>query len=100
MPSTKTFKDFVLEQLSSLDNIVCKPMMGEYLLYYKGVLFGGLYDDRLLIKITDSNRKHDLKQEIPYKNAKPMWGIDDLENPEKLKDIIETTYSDLSKKKT
>jgi len=50
MASTIEYRDYVLEQLSILDNISYKPMMGEYLLYYRGVLFGGIYDDRLLIK--------------------------------------------------
>ena len=51
MATTKEYRDFILEQLKLLDNITCKPMMGEYLLYYKDVLFGGIYDDRLLVKI-------------------------------------------------
>ena len=50
MASTKEYKNFILEQLYLLDDISCKPMMGEYLLYYKGTLFGGIYDDRLLVK--------------------------------------------------
>ena len=55
MATTKDYRDFILEQLNLLDNITCKSMMGEYLLYYNGLLFGGIYDDRLLIKIVDSN---------------------------------------------
>ena len=58
MATTKEYKDFVLEQLNLLDNINCKPMMGEYLLYYNGILFGGIYDDRLLVKIVDNNKKY------------------------------------------
>lgn len=50
MASTKEYRDYVLEQLNLLGDISYKPMMGEYLLYYRGVLFGGIYDDRLLIK--------------------------------------------------
>lgn len=57
MATTKTYRDFVLEQLNILDNIICKSMMYEYLLYYKGILFGEIYDDRLLVKIVDSNKK-------------------------------------------
>lgn len=52
-----TTKDYALEQLDLLDNITIKSMMGEYLLYYNGILFGGIYDDRLLVKIVDSNKK-------------------------------------------
>lgn len=50
--TTKDFRDFVLEQLQAMDDITCKPMMGEYLLYYKGLLFGGIYDNRVLVKMT------------------------------------------------
>ena len=57
MASSKDYKDYVLEQLNILDNIACKPMMGEYLLYYNDKLFGGIYDNRLLVKIVDSNKK-------------------------------------------
>lgn len=57
MATTKGYRNFILEQLNLLDNITCKSMMGEYLLYYNGLLFGGIYDDRLLVKIVDSNKK-------------------------------------------
>ena len=58
MASTKDYRDYILEQLSVLDDITCKPMMGEYLLYYDGILFGGIYDDRLLVKREDNNKKY------------------------------------------
>ncbi len=60
MATTKDYRDFVLEKLSLLDNINYKPMMGEYLLYYNRVLFGGIYDNRLLVKIVDNNKKYSL----------------------------------------
>ena len=56
MATTIEYKDFILEQISLLEDITCKPMMGEYLLYYKGILFGGIYDDRLLLKINEGNK--------------------------------------------
>ena len=56
MATTKDYRDFILEQLNLLENISCKTMMGEYLLYYNDILFGGIYDDRLLVKIVDSNK--------------------------------------------
>ena len=99
MASSKEYKDFILDELSLLDNITYKPMMGEYLLYYKSVLFGGIYDDRLLVKITDSNQKYHMEESIPYKNAKPMFLIADIDNREKLKEIVLDTYNDLIKKK-
>lgn len=57
---TTTKKNYIFEQLSILDNITIKQMMAEYLLYYNGVLFGGIYDDRLLVKIVEGNRKYNM----------------------------------------
>lgn len=95
MSSTKELRDYVLEELRCLSDIVCKPMMGEFLLYYKGVLFGGIYDDRLLIKMTKSNAKYDMQTVIPYKNAKPMYKVAELDDTEYLRELIETTCNDL-----
>lgn len=95
MASSKEFRDFVLEQFRGLENIVCKPMMGEFLLYFQGVLFGGIYDDRLLIKMTNSNKKYNLVQEIPYKNAKPMYMVESLDDVEYLREIVIQTCDDL-----
>lgn len=97
MATTKDYRDFILEQLNLLDNITCKSMMGEYLLYYNGILFGGIYDDRLLIKIVDSNKKYNMLEKVPYKNAKPMYLVDDVDNRETLRDIVLDTYKDLKK---
>ena len=95
MASTKEYRDYVLEQLSILGDISYKPMMGEYLLYYCGVLFGGIYDDRLLIKKVESNKKYELSEEIPYNGAKPMYQIDNIDDQEELREIIINTYNDL-----
>ena len=97
MATTKDYRDFILEQLSSLDNITCKSMMGEYLLYYNGILFGGIYDDRLLVKIVDNNKKYNMQESIPYESAKPMFLVDDVDNKEVLRDIVLDTYKDLNK---
>ena len=97
MATTKDYRDFVLEQLNLLDNITCKSMMGEYLLYYNGVLFGGIYDDRLLVKIVDNNKKYNMQESIPYDGAKPMYLVDDVDNQKILRDIILDTYKDLKK---
>ncbi len=96
MATTKDYRDFVLEQLNLLDNITCKSMMGEYLLYYNGTLFGGIYDDRLLVKIVDSNKKYNMRESIPYESAKPMYLVDDVDNKERLKVIVLDTCNDLS----
>lgn len=97
MATTKDYRDFILEQLYLLDNITCKPMMGEYLLYYNGVLFGGIYDDRLLVKIVNNNKKYNMQESIPYEGAKPMYLVDDVDNQEILKDIVLDTYKNLKK---
>ena len=99
MATSKSYKDFVLEQLNLLNEINCKPMMGEYLLYYKGVLFGGIYDNRLLIKIVENNKKYNMNESIPYETAKPMYLADDIDNRELLKEIVLDTYDDLKNNK-
>ncbi len=98
MATTKDYKDFVLEQLNLLDGVTCKPMMGEYLLYYKGILFGGIYDNRLLVKMVDDNQKFHMEEAIPYDGAKPMYLVDNVDDQEILKDIVLDTYNDLEKK--
>ncbi len=98
MATTKDYKDFVLGQLSILEDIKCRPMMGEYLLYYKDILFGGIYDDRLLVKKTESNKKYEMEDAIPYDGAKPMYLVDDIDNIDTLKDIVLDTYKDLEKR--
>ena len=97
MATTKEYRDFILEQLRELDNIACKSMMGEYLLYYSNVLFGGIYDDRLLVKIVDTNKKYNMEETIPYDGAKNMYLVDDVDNIDKLKEIVLDTYEGLIK---
>ena len=97
MASSKEYRDFCLEQLGLLDGITCRPMMGEFMLYLNGLLFGGVYDDNLLVKRTESNKKYEMAEVIPYPNAKPMYLVDDVDNREKLKDIVLDTCKDLAK---
>ena len=97
MSTTKEYRDYIIEELSLLDNITCKPMMGEYLLYYDGLLFGGIYDDRLLVKKVDTNKKYNMEEAIPYEGAKAMYLIDDVDNMELLKDIVLDTCEGLKK---
>ena len=98
--NTKEFKDYVLECLELLNNIRTKPMMGGYLFYYNEIYFGGIYENNnFLIKKTKSNEKYNLEEEIPYKGAKAMYLIDDIENKELIKEIIEATCADLKPKK-
>lgn len=95
MATSKDYKDFILEQLGLLDNINCKAMMGEYLLYYNNILFGGIYDNRLLVKKVNGNKKYNMHEQIPYENAKNMYLVDEIDNKEKLKEIIIETCKDL-----
>lgn len=97
MASTKEYRNYILEQLSLLDDITCKPMMGEYLLYYNGILFGGIYDDRLLVKKVDTNKEYNMEEVIPYENAKPMYLVEDVDNMELLKNIVLDTCKGLKK---
>ena len=97
MATTRDYRDFILEQLNLLDNITCKSMIGEYLLYYNGILFGGIYDDRLLVKIVDSNKKYNMQESIPYESAKPMYLVDDIDNQELLRSVVLDTCKDLKK---
>ena len=88
MASTKEFLDYVLEQLRGLDDISYRPMMGEYVLYYRGKVVGGVYDDRFLLKATKSALQyleemgHEIRMDIPYEGAKEMLvtDIDDQES--------------------
>lgn len=99
MATTKNYRDFILEQLTLLNSITCKSMMGEYLLYYNNILFGGIYDNRLLVKIVESNKKYNMQESIPYDGAKLMYLVDDIDNQEILRDIILDTCKDLPIKK-
>ena len=95
MASTKEYRDYILEQLSLVPGISCRPMMGEFLLYADGVLFGGIYDDRLLVKITPSNSSFGMSEALPYEGAKKMYLVDEVEDKERLKEIIEGTVNNL-----
>ncbi|MBO7520499.1 MAG: TfoX/Sxy family protein [Clostridia bacterium] len=98
MASSQDYRDFILDQLSLLDAITCRAMMGEYVLYYSGVVFGGIYDDNLLVKRTEGNKKYSMSEIIPYPNAKPMYLVEDVDNKELLKSIVLDTFKDLSGK--
>ena len=98
MASTKEYRDFILEQLSEAPNITCRPMMGEFLLYSNSVLFGGIYDDRLLVKIVPENGQYKMTEEIPYDGTKPMYFVEDIDNKEELAEIVKNTIEGLLKK--
>ena len=95
MASSKEFKNYILEQLRLLGSIDCRPMMGEFLLYYQGKLFGGIYDNRLLVKRTATNEQFHLAAVVPYPNAKPMYMVDNLDDMEMLQQVILATSQGL-----
>ena len=97
MASTKEYLDFILEQLSELEDISSRAMMGEYIIYYRGKIVGGIYDDRFLVKPTKSALKlmPDAEMELPYEGAKEMLFVDSVDNKEFLKELFEAMYSEL-----
>ena len=101
MASSKDFLEFVLEQLSALPDIDYRAMMGEFIIYYRGKIVGGIYDNRLLVKPVKSlsNIIPNAKMEIPYPKGKPMIMVPDPENPELLARIFNAVYNELPDKK-
>ena len=97
MASSKEYLDFILEQLSDLDNISYRAMMGEYIIYYRGKVIGGIYDDRFLVKPTKSAvaMMPNADMELPYEGAKEMLLVDDEENRELLHKLLEAMYEEL-----
>ncbi len=97
MASSKEYLEYVLEQLSKLEDVSYRAMMGEYILYYKGKVVGGIYDDRFLVKPTKSAVKMmpEAEKELPYEGAKEMLMVDDIDNKDFLKDLLEAMYEEL-----
>ena len=97
MASSREYLDFILEQLTGLEGISYRAMMGEYILYYKNKVIGGIYDNRFLLKITESSERfmQNAKIEIPYEGAKGMLLFDDFENKEFLVELFEKMYGEL-----
>ena len=96
MASSKEYLIYVLELLREVKDITYKKMMGEYLLYKDGVLFGGVYDDRFLVKKTKSLEDSGLREEIPYPGAKPMLLVDS-EDSDEINELVINIYKDLKK---
>ena len=97
MASTKAYLDFILDQLSGLDEITYRAMMGEYIIYYRSRIVGGVYDDRFLVKPTKSalTMMPNADMEVPYEGAKEMILVDDVENREFLRELLEAMYKEL-----
>jgi len=101
MASNKSYLDFILDNLSDLDGISFRPMMGEYILYYKGKVVGGVYDDRLLLKPTSSALRilSEPEMALPYEGAKEMILVTDLDDRTLLANLIQAIDVDLPAKK-
>lgn len=97
MASSREYLDFILEQLSEVEGISWRAMMGEYLIYCKDKLVGGIYDDRFLLKSTNAamNLMPEAQLEIPYEGAKGMLLVDNVEDREFLKELIDAMYEEL-----
>ena len=97
MASSKAYLAFVLEQLSELDEISYKTMMGEYIIYYRGKVVGGIYDDRFLVKPVKSAvaMMPNAERELPYEGAKEMLLVENVENRGFLSALLEAMYDEL-----
>lgn len=97
MASSKEYLDFILEQLSELEDISYRTMMGEYILYYCGKIVGGIYDDRFLVKPVKSAvaMMPDAETELPYEGAKEMLLVDNVEDRHFLRELLEAMYYEL-----
>ena len=98
MASSKEYLDFILEQLSGLEEISHRAMMGEYIIYYRGKIIGGIYDDRLLVKSVKAAvaLMPDATFELPYEGAKEMLLVDDVDNKEFLAKLFNAMYDELA----
>lgn len=94
MPSTNEYVDYVMSLLSKLDDTSSRKMMGEYVLYYRGKVFGGVYDNRFLVKITPHSSSMLSHEEIPYDGAKPMFMVES-EDTEFVRRLVDGMYDEL-----
>ena len=97
MSSSKVYLDFVLEQLSGLEEITYRAMMGEYIIYYRGKIVGGIYDDRLLVKPVKSavSLMPTASYELPYEGAKEMLLVDNIDSKDFLTKLFDAMYEEL-----
>ena len=97
MASSKEYLDFIMEQLSELEGISYRAMMGEYIIYYKDKIVGGIYDDKLLVKAVKSAVEYmsNVKYELPYVGAKKMLLVDNIDDKEYLKGLFNAMFDEL-----
>lgn len=101
MASSKEYLDFILEQLSDLDGITYRAMMGEYIIYYHGKIAGGIFDDRFLVKPVKSAVDYmpDAEYELPYEGGKEMLLVDNVDSREYLAGLLTAMYDELPEPK-
>ena len=101
MSSNKEFAVYIMDQLVGLNDVRYISMMGGYIFYYKERIFGGIYKDRFMVKITEASKKYmpDSEAEPPYKGAKPMLPVTILENRELLQKMVNEMYEELPERK-
>ena len=101
MPSDKQYLVFILDQLSGLPGISYRAMMGEFVLYYRGKIFGGIYDDRFLVKPTPAAKQllPDAPSEVPYPGAKPMLLVEEIDDRDFLCELIKAIAEDFPEPK-
>lgn len=99
--STPEYLEFILEQLSGLNGVTYKAMMGEFILYINGRIVGGIYDNRLLVKPVDVAKQlmPDAEMQLPYPSAKPMLLVDNVDNRQFLQNLFSQMYSQLPEPK-
>jgi len=101
MASSKGYLEFILEQLSGTEGVTYRSMMSEYILYVRGKVIGGIYDDRFLVKPTPSAQAlmPGAARELPYDGAKEMLLVENLEDRDFLRELMEALYEDLPEPK-
>lgn len=97
MASSREYLDFILGQLSGLEEVTYRAMMGEFILYYRGKIVGGIYDDRLLVKPVKAvvSRMPEAPQELPYEGAKPMLLVENVDDRDFLAELFRAMYEEL-----
>ena len=97
MASSKKYLEFILGQLSELEEITYRTMMGEFIIYYRGKIVGGIYDDRLLVKPVKSAISYmpTAPYELPYEGVKEMLLVDEVDNKEFLTGLFHAMYDEL-----
>lgn len=101
MPSSKEYLNYILEQLSEIEQITYRPMMGEFIIYYQGKVIGGIYDDRFLVKPPQSAKRlmPEAALELPYQGGKEMLLVDDPDDREHLKELMISMFPELPEPK-